>query len=419
MLKPSHLFGLGAVLGLLGTPGLARAGETMNPALSRFVIDHRCQAEGLTNGSYEEYATLHPTNVGVFNDGPQRAQYTRTSGRDSCVGDSAMFKQLMNQWGFAFAPTAMHSARTTGFGGFHFSIEAAYTKIDNNATYWKLGTQGPREPSSNKGSILNSGPPSVLQLYSVRLRKNFGFGLELATQVGFMPATTLLSGGADVRMSLLEGFRTGFAGILPDVAVGGGVRTITGTPEFQLTTVGLDVQISKPITIASQSVLTPWIGYQYLWIFGDSGLIDTTPATDPVAYCRSSGQNVPGNPDPGKNTTSGQVYDGQPVCAGGSPIDFNNNIVFHNARLERQRGIVGLNYRYEMVSIGGEFIFDLVDPADAQTGSGTIYQPTAPTGIAGRGGTAGTPQERALTDKDILKGVPRQWTMVFEVGAFF
>jgi hypothetical protein len=261
----------------------------------------------------------------------------------------------------------------------------------------------------------------MLQVYSVRVRKNFGFGLELATQVGFMPSTTILSGGADVRMALLEGFRTGFLGIIPDVAVGGGVRTITGTPEFQLTTVGLDVQVSKPITIASQSVLTPWVGYQYLWIFGDSGLIDTTPATDPVGYCNQSGQNQPGSKDPIKT-----AYDGQPVCAGGSPIDFNNNVVFHNARLERQRMIVGLNYRYEMVSIGGEFIFDLVDPADAQSHKDSFSQPY------GSGETVNgsqlTPQQQqtlnaagghGMTDADALKGVPRQWTMVFEVGAFF
>jgi hypothetical protein len=331
------------------------------------------------------------------------------------------FKQLMAQWGFALAPAAMHSARTTGFGGFHFSVEAMYTKIDNGASYWKLGTQGPRDQTSNKASIYNSSPPSMIHMYSLRVRKSFGFGLELATQVGFVPNSTILSGGADVRMALLEGFRTGFLGILPDVAVGGGVRTITGTPEFQMTTVGLDVQLSKPISIASQSVLTPWIGYQYLWIFGDSGLIDTTPATDPVGYCQFTGTNVPGNADPQANKqeqpSGRQVYDGQPVCAGtnpassgqrSSPLDFNNNVVFNNARLERQRGMVGLSYRYEMVALGMAFITDLVDPADAQVGDDTVLMPT---------GTPG--RYRTVTDADTLKDVKRQWSLVFEVGAMF
>jgi hypothetical protein len=306
----------------------------------------------------------------------------------------------------------MHSARTTGFGGFHFSLEGMYTKIDSDADYWKLGTRGPRDPSSDRASIFNESPADVIQLYSVKVRKSFGFGLELTTAVGFVPATTLISGGADVRMSLLEGFRTGFLGILPDIAVGGGVRTITGTPEFQLTTVGLDAQVSKPLTIASQSVITPYIGYQYLWIFGDSGLIDTTPATDPVGYCDFTGPNVPGNPDtfreektPGTDgTPRSQIYDGQPVCAGsGSPIDFNNNVVFDNVRLERQRGIIGLNYRFEMVMVGGQFIVDLVDPADAQVGDDSI---TLPNGDE-------------VSDEEALADVPRQWSLVFEVGAMF
>src|SRR6266704_1923593 len=101
---------------------------------------------------------------------------------------------------------------------------------------------------------------------------------------------------------------------------------------MQLTTVGLDAQFSKPLTIQDQSVLTPWVGYQYLWIFGDSGLVDLTPGTDAIGYCNYSGNNVPGNPDPNKtykdspgSTAVHNVYDGQPVCkAGGSPNDFNN-----------------------------------------------------------------------------------------------
>jgi hypothetical protein len=390
--------------------------DSMNPALSRFVLDHRCHAVGVGGGSHAAYLQGGAQNAGAFNDNEANltALNSGSTGRRWCTADDAMFKRLINQWGFALAPSAMHSARTTGFGGFHFSFEGMYTKIDSDADYWKLGTRGPRDPSSDRASIFNESPADMIQLYSVKVRKSFGFGLELTTAVGFVPATTLISGGADVRMSLLEGFRTGFLGILPDIAVGGGVRTITGTPEFQLTTVGLDVQVSKPLAIASQSVITPYIGYQYLWIFGDSGLIDTTPATDPVGYCNFTGPNVPGNPDtfreektPGTDgTPNNQIYDGQPVCAGsGSPIDFNNNVVFDNVRLERQRGIIGLNYRFEMVMVGGQFIVDLVDPADAQVGDDAI---TLPTG-------------EQLSDEEVLRraDVPRQWSLVFEVGAMF
>jgi hypothetical protein len=365
--------------GLAVTAARLASAEPMDPALERLVLDPRCHS-GPNNANFGEY-----------NDDPTvLADLEATTGRAWCSADHKAFKQLINQYGFAFAPTAMHSARTTGFGGFHLSIEADITKINSDAKYWHDGTQGKVDPSSNKASVRNTSPPGALQLYSVKIRKSFGFGLELTGMVGFMPQTSLVSGGADVRLSLLEGFREGIPGILPDIAVGGGVRTITGTPEFQLTVAGLDVQISKPLPVADSSIITPWVGYQYIWIFGDSGLIDLTPATDAVGYCNYAGQNTPGNPDP--NKPAGQ-YDGQPVCSGGSsPLDFNNNVVFQKVRLERQRLIFGVSYRYEMVMIGGEFITDIVNPGDAQNSD---------------------------ADKKDLKDEPRQWTIALEAGAMF
>lgn len=363
---------------LVLTAAAGASADPMDPALERLVLDPRCHTGGARFGAYND----DPANLAALAAGP--------GGRRWCAPDDVAFKKLVNQYAFAFAPTAMHSARTTGFGGFHLSIEADYTSIDDGARYWHDGTQGTVDPNSNKASVRNTSPASILQLYSLKIRKGFGFGLEVMGTVGFMPQSRLMSGGADVRLSLLEGFRKGIPGILPDLAVGGGVRTITGTPEFQLTTAALDVQISKPFPIADASVITPWVGFQYLWIWGDSGLIDLTPATDPVGYCNYGGQNVPGNPDPSKT-----INDGQPVCTGGSPLDFNNNVVFDQVRLERQRLIFGANYRYEMVMFGASFITDIVDPADAQAGS------------------------NAEKDKKDLAGEKRQWTLALELGTIF
>jgi hypothetical protein len=351
----------------------------MDPALERLVVNKGCK-----------------TTEGVWNDEPNPRWHAGNEGGGSwpCEPDHASFKRLISQYAFAFAPTAMHSARTTGYGGFHLSLEADYTSISSDKAYWIDGTQGAVDPSSNASSTFNNSPQSLLQLYSLKFRKSFGFGLELTGVVGFMPKTSIISGGADVRMSLLEGFRTGVGGILPDVAVGGGVRTITGTPQFQLTVAGLDAQISKPLPIRDSQVLTPYLGYQYLWIFGDSGLIDLTPGTDALRYCDYAGQNVPGNTDPDMAT---EPNNGQPVCRGsqpngGSPLDFNNNVVFRNARLERHRLIMGLNYRYEMVMLGGQFLIDAVPPADAQNDD---------------------------ADQKILEGEDRQYTLSFELGAMF
>jgi hypothetical protein len=349
--------------------GMPAQAAPMDPAIERLVTNaSSCRTQG------GEIAPIAPGTG---------ASYV------PCQPDNAAFTRLINQYGFAFAPTAMHSARTTGFGGIHISLEAAYTKIDSSRDYWRRGTQGEGDPVTGQPNYENSSPVGMLQLYSVKLRKSFGFGFEITGSAGTMPKTSLWSTGADVRLSLLEGFRKSIPGFIPDLAVGGGVRTISGTPELQLTISSLDVQISKPIPIAHAVTLTPWLGYQYLWIFGDSNVVDFTPATDPFAYCGYAGTYSP----PYQQDPRGQ-YSGQPICnnTAGGVWDFNNNRTFDPVRLHRQRLLIGSSVRYETFMFGVQFITDLVKPASTQG---------------------------SQVAKDALQGENRQWTGVLEIGAMF
>lgn len=349
----------------------------MDPALERLVINPECRAAG-------------PGGVGYFNPAvPQ------------CRPDNLAFAKLVAQYGFAFSPSAMHSARTTGYGGFEVGLEANYTSIDSDADYWKNGTQGPIEKSSGRSSVRNASPSSILQLYNFKVRKGFPFGLELQGIFGVMPNTNLISGGADVRWSLLEGFRTGIPAIFPDIAVGGAVRTITGTPQLQLTTAAFDVQISKPVPIAGTVVLTPYVGYQWVRIFGDSGLVDLTPNTDAANLCGYSGINTPANPDPAK----GGVYDGQPVCATGTSADYNNTAVFQAVRLTRHRLHFGAQLRYQVLKLGVHFLTDVVGAEDANKGADYEQRTINADG--------------SETSVNRFAGVGKQWTLAFDIGAAF
>ena len=283
--------------------------------------------------------------------------YNPTTGFAPCGQNDGAFAQLIAQYGAAVAPSAMHSARTTGYGGFQLAIEGDFTSIDSSASYWKNGTQGPQDPTTKLFSVVNKTPPSFLQLYNLRSARASRSASSWRRSFGYLAQTSIFTIGADVRWSLFEGFRTGVPAYFPELAVGGGVRTITGTDQFQLTVASADGELSKPIPIAGTVVLTPWIGYQFMRIFGDSGLIDLTPNTDASNYCGFSGANTPANPDP----TKGKVYDGQPVCKGGSSADYNNTVVFSAARLNRHRLFGGLALRVQMIKIGGQFMMDVVD----------------------------------------------------------
>ena len=354
-------FAVGFSLQVVARPALA---EPMDLALERLVQDPSCR-----------------TPSGQANPG--------ASGFQTCVADDAAFKQLVNQYAMAIAPSAMYPAHTVGFGGFEIGIEAQYTTLNSDADYLQRGTRGSINESTGVADISNTDVASMMQLYSFRIRKGFGFGLETGLQFGYLVNTSIISGGLDVRLSLFEGFRRGIPGFIPDIAGMGSVRTITGTAQAQLTVASVTGTMSKQITIADSGTLTPWAGYQYLWLFGDSGTVDFTPATDALDYCDYQGQNQPGYPDPGD--VSGR--DGTPICgAGGSFDDFNNNQVFTPARLERQRLLFGLNYKYDVLTVGGQFMFDVIPPAEAQNNA---------------------------EDSALLEDEPAQYSFALQVGAQF
>jgi hypothetical protein len=256
----------------------------------------------------------------------------------------------------AIAPSAMYPARTTGYGGFEITFEGTYTTVNGKADYMAKGTRGTPDPVTGQAASENASPASLLQVYSLRVRKGFGFGIETGLQFGLMPNTSLVSGGVDLRLAILEGFRDSVPGYLPDFAVMGSARTITGSSQVQLTVAGASGVFSKPITLMESAIITPWVGYQHLFIFGDSGVIDFTPAESALQACGFAGPEVPGTPG------ASEPYDGSPVCApNGNVDDFNNNRVFSPVRLQRQRLIFGVNYRYEILTVGGQLMIDVFD----------------------------------------------------------
>jgi hypothetical protein len=357
----------------VGSSATSARADTMDPTPERFVIQPTLP-KGF-NGTCQSIAA-NPAIVlkAPFPKGAVPNNY-------ACLPDNLAFQNLVSELGFAIAPTAFHPARTTGFGGFNFSFEASYTKINQDAytqptngqpavQYWHLGTQGSQNPNNGNGSSVNTSPDSVIQVYSLKARKGLPLGFEITGDLSYIADSVMWTAGADVRWALMEGFRTGWPSFLPDVSVGGGVRTLTGTSKFSLTTVGIDAQISKPITLADSAVLTPYLGYQRLYMFGDSSTVDLTPNTDPLKQCYQN-QNSKANP---------VLPDGQPNCGNipGSSVanngDFNNDVTFQSVRTDRHRGIVGINYRYEILYLAGQFLFDLTPPNAENPGLSTTRQ---------------------------------------------
>jgi hypothetical protein len=371
--RVSFCIGIGGfIAGMLFHASTAFAGS-MDPTPERYVL----QPPNLPAGATCQSIAMNPSTGLVGGNLPNNFP---------CSPDNVAFRNMISELGFAIAPTAFHPARTTGIGGFALTLEANYTHINSSSLstatdgtkvkYWQTGTQGSADPNTKAFPTSNSSPDSMLQIYAMKARKGLPFGFEVTGSLGFIANTTMWVGGADVRWSLLEGFRTGPLGIFPDVSVGGGVRTVTGTSKFNLTTVGIDAQVSKPIALGDSATITPVIGYQRLIILGDSNIIDLTPNVDPLQQCGYAGPDAQtGAPTCRNKLSNGADNNG----------DFNNNVTFDKVRVQRNRGILGVNYKYEILYLATQIAFDLTSPHD--------WDPT-------------------LTDA-------RQWTLSFEGGVFF
>lgn len=363
----------GGVLALaVAQPSSARS---MDPSLSRLMLDPNCAALGAP----------------------------------ACAPDRALYYKLVSQLGFALAPSAPHEARTTGLSGFQVSLLGAFTAIDAGADYWRRGTRGAsdRSPSvDGAGFQQNAEPDGWLQLYSLEVRKGFGFGVEAAGSLGIMPNTSLIAWGADLRVALLEGLRHGAWRYLPDTSVGIGLRRATGLADLDLGVLALDARVSEPL-VGPSFIVTPWLGYQFARIDAESTLVDLTPGRDALGECGYVGSNVPGTPgssasiSPSPSAAPGGALDGAPVCREGSSADFANSVAFGEAEVLRHRVLFGLSYRRELLRLGAELITDLVHPDDAQSDAGVAKALRCD----GSGGEC--------------RSSPRQWTLAVQVGAAF
>jgi len=279
-----------------------------------------------------------------------------TSTRAYCA-DNAAWEGIAQQLGISMAPPVLTPGRTLGPAGFYVGFEGFITNISGGRGFWQRGTEGDAT-SSIEGE--NRFAANALYWQRLQVRKSFPLGFELGTSMAHLFGTSYWSLGLDIKWSILEGFRTGAEGFIPDIAIRGAVQTLLGESEFNLTIPSVELIMSKSIVIASAGTITPYIAGQYVWILADSELVDLTPQTD----ARSA------------------------MVSTSSPDDYNNNDVFSQVRSSRIRGVIGAQGRYGVLTITGAVVFDLNQVDDP-------------------------------TSEEPNRMLPRQWTANFGLGLSF
>jgi hypothetical protein len=262
---------------------------------------------------------------------------------DSVVADNAAFRSLMSELGVVFAPNILAPSDTQGFGGYNFAVELGWTMInpkklsqDQNIQgkhwYWRAAesvssttfkdgdiTTNDQKAVLARDRLERELPSSFAPTVTVMARKGLWLpvpSFELGVGIRHLIGSRMWGPLVQAKVAIHEGYQ-GWP--LPALSVRGtGVR-VMGSPDFNLTVGGLDFAISKHLGIGSTFNLTPYAGYQLLWIVADSEVLDATPGVDAM---QQTAQNV--GFDPLEMNRCG-VQD----CAGNFTFEDQSNITRH------------------------------------------------------------------------------------------
>jgi hypothetical protein len=315
-------------------PGLASAGD-LDLDLSRFATVRR---QG---------------DVFTFKDANGQMQTVNVScGRapgDFCfaVPDNQAWYSLASELGVVLAPKFLMPAETMGYNGFSIGFQTGFTKISNDADFWHAAEEyDPNDPGS--------GPPQFLTTIGAMVHKGIWLPLpsfELGAGFNYLPKSDMWMMLVDTKFAIHEGF----ANLpLPEIAVRGTGGRMVGNSQMDLTLAGLDFSMSKSFGVFGTFNLTPYAGYQILWIIADPEILDATPGEDAIAASPR-----------GKNGTVPECSDNVADC--------NAYFVFFNPDpILRHRMFVGVRLIVGVFNLTAEF-------AMAVKGSTSFdYQPQKP-----------------------------------------
>ena len=314
--------------------------------------------------------------------------------RDSPLANQNFFRSLAAELGLAFAPKFLAPAETLGHNGFDIGIEWSLTGINNSEPYWN----GPCDTGSTcaVSSYIEDDrqPKSVLTTGQVHIRKGLPFSFELGGTASYLLYTEMAAVGIELKWALNEGFY-----YIPDIAIRGSGTRVFGSKGIDLTLGGFDISISKAFGLGDTVSLTPYAGYNFLYIRAASYVLDATPGVSPGTSAASDWpaempSNYPGTLDQWTddwkvmNTAARNEFlstssyptqyrenqdpQGAPLARPIKSMEDRMFFSFDAEGLVTHRQFLGLRFKAHILELAAEFVFAEVPEADL--GSSFIWQ---------------------------------------------
>lgn len=191
---------------------------------------------------------------------------------------NANFRAFVREFGAALTSVNLSPPETLGHAGFTINAELSVVGFDQ--TRVDIPTSQFSGDNGISGSLL---------LPSVHVRKGLPFSFELGTRVAWVEKSRMAAVTGELKWALNEGFA-----LLPDVGLRAHVTRLLNTKDFDLTVAGVDLGVGKQFPIGGMVTLTPYAGWNLVWVAASSNHVDFNPGRSQAeGYCGTAAECDP------------------------------------------------------------------------------------------------------------------------------
>lgn len=233
---------------------------------------------------------LAPGAALALDNDPALRGFADCDGNGVCKGNQSLFRNYVREMGMAMAPKLLAPAETLGINGFALSLgEYSVTNIREDKEYWARGTeQTLAETTAHEQAPDINGeaaPPGVLHTVDFRVRKGLPYSFELGGSFTYLLDSEFFAFGGELKWALNEAVDQ-----LPiDFAVQAAVNRCFGSTELDLTTVGMNLILSRGFGAGGVVNIAPYMAYNPVFVFARSGVLDATPGFDEAKNAQDVG----------------------------------------------------------------------------------------------------------------------------------
>lgn len=199
------------------------------------------------------------------------------------------FRVFARELGAALTSVNLMPPETLGHAA--FSVNAELSVVSLNTSQFVF-------PTEARLAAPDRAPPGTLLLPSAHVRKGLPFSFELGARAAWIEKSRMGAGTLELKWALNEGFT-----YLPDIGARGFVTRLFNTRDFDLAVGGFDVGVGKQFAIGGMVTLTPYVGWNLVWVGAWSNQIDFAPELGKTEWDRQV------TPHSGNFTQTIYVYD--------------------------------------------------------------------------------------------------------------